>query len=146
MKSDIDIQDDVFDYLQGNSDLWDALAEHGIYPAGLVKDTRTEGAENIVVSVLANGGDLNEIQESFVNVNVFVKDLEDVDETKGAGEVTTYYRDTTRIRPICQIMAEYLSTYGANFRIELHEQRVLEDAATHTHFVNNKVLYKSINL
>ena len=146
MKSDIDIQDDVFNYLQGNHELWSALSEHKIYPDGLVKDARTEGAENTVVSILANGGNLDEIQEAFVNVNIFIKDLENVESAKGAGEVTTYYRDTKRCRAICRIVAEHLTTYGADFRIELDEQRVLKDEATHTHFVNNKLLYKSINL
>ena len=79
-------------------------------------------------------------------MNVFVNDLKNVEKTGGAGDVTTYYMDRNRIRPICQIMDKYLSMYGETYKIELDEQRVLADEATHTHFVNNKVLYNQINL
>lgn len=146
MKSDIDIQDDVFHYLQNNQYFWSDMAEYGILPTSLVRDTRKEGEENVVISILANGGDVEEIQESFVNVNVFVKDLEDTKETQGAGVVTEYYPNIKKLRGICQVMADYLFGYGDTFRFEINEQRVLADEATHTHFVNTKLLYKSINL
>ena len=146
MKSDIDIVDDVYNYLRDNADFWSEMSACGFSSASLVKETRQEGVENIVISVLANGGNLDDIQEAFVNVNVFVNDLKNVEATERAGDVTTYYMDRNRIRPICQIMDKYLSMYGETYKIELNEQRVLADEATHTHFVNNKVLYNQINL
>lgn len=146
MKSDIDIVDDVYNYLRDNADFWSEMSAYGFASTSLVKETRQGGVENIVISVLANGGNLDDIQEAFVNVNVFVKDLKNVESTEGAGEVTTYYENRNRIRPICQIMDKYLSMYGETFLVDLDEQRVLADEATHTHFVNNKVLYKQINL
>ena len=147
MKSDIDIQDDVFRYLRDNSDFWSEMSAFGFASSSLVLETHKEGMEQIVVSILSGGGDVEEIQESFVNVNVFVNDVKNTEETQGAGEVTTYLTNRNRLRSLCQVLAEYLSSVqGLTYWFTLDAQRVLEDTANHMHFVNNKLLYKSINL
>ena len=146
MKTDIDIQDDILNFLAGNEEFLSEISAHGFAKESIVIEKRKESAEQIVISILANGG-ATELQDAYVNVNVFVKDKKGTEQTDGAGEVTVYYADRKRLRPICEIMQRYLSSgYGDTFRFDLDSQRVLEDAPTHTHFVNNKLLYHQINM
>ena len=145
MKSDIDIQDDVFQYLRDNEDFWSDMSEFGLTASSLICDGRKEDAEQIVVTVLANAW--TELQEAFVNVNVFIKDIRKVTKTKQAGEVIEYLTDRKKLRSICQVTAKHLEVvWGDTYRFTLDAQRVLEDAGTHMHFVNNKLLYNQINL
>lgn len=127
MKSDIDIKDDIYRLLKG-SEL--TLAVTG----SLSKTQRPAGSskEDIVVSMLANSN--SQIQEAFVNVNIYVADLQ-----RG----TQFIEDTVRLRELCSIAGAFLeSGFGEGYRFSLHEQRVVEVPGRNEHVINNKLLYR----
>ena len=130
MKTDIEIKDDIYYWIK-DSEL--AIAVNG----SLSKTKRTEGSckEDIVISVLANNN--GQLQEAYVNVNVYVKDLE----RDGQAE-----EDTIRLRELCKI-AEYTlkKGYKDDFRFMLESQRVYEVNGKREHMINNRLLYKQVN-
>lgn len=130
MKTDIEIKDDIYDYLSGSSI---ASAVTG----GLYKRVRPidSNSEDIVISVLANQN--AQMQEAFVNVNIYVADnLLD-------GQ---YEEDTIRCRELCRISSDILEVgRGDGFRFTLDSQRVLKVEGRNEHFINNKLLYKQNN-
>lgn len=127
MKTDIDIKDDIFSYIKG-SDL--ARMVTGSLSKTLRPDKST--AEDIVISMLANVN--RQIQEAFVNVNIYVADLQ-----KG----TQYVENSIRLRELCTASSELFEVgRGDGYRFSLGEQRVLEVPGTNEHVINNKLLYK----
>lgn len=127
MKSDIDIKDDIYRHIKG-SDL--AHMVTGSLSKTLRPDKST--AEDIVISMLANVN--AQIQEAFVNVNIYVADLQ-----KG----TQYVEDSIRLRELCSVSSELFEVgRGEGYRFSLAEQRVLEVPGMNEHVINNKLLYK----
>lgn len=130
MKSDIDIKDDIYKYIKGST------LEHAVN-GKLTKTKRPNGSdkEDIVISILDNGS--GQIQEAFVNVNIYVKDnIRD-----GQAEV-----NDTRCRELCKVAIEVLEFgHGNGSRFTLDKQRVMPVNGKDEHFINNKLLYKQIN-
>ena len=130
MKSDIDIKDDVYFHLKG-SELEKAVN-------GKLSKTKRPAKskkEDIVISVLANQN--GQIQECFVNVNIYVKDL------LRDGQ---YEENSSRCRELCQLAYETLKLgRGDGFRFVIDTQRVFEVEGTNEHLINNKLLYMQCN-
>ena len=130
MKTDIEIKDDLYNYLK-DSALVSAIS------GGLYKRRRpvNSDSEDIVISVLANQN--GQIQEAFVNVNIYVADNL-VDEQ--------YEDDTIRCRQLCRIASDILEVgRGNGFRFTLESQRLLKVEGRNEHFINNKLFYRQNN-
>lgn len=130
MKSDIDIKDDVYLFIKG-SDLENAVS------GKLCKTKRPIGScsEDIVISVITNQN--AQIQEAFVNVNIYVSDLIRDNQSE---------EDTIRLRELCNIAKSLLDVgRGNDYRFTLDSQRVLEVDGKNEHFINNKLLYRQCN-
>ena len=127
MKSDIDIKDDIYMFIKG-SPLENAVN------GKLSKIIRPAGSSNedIVISMLSNQN--AQIQEAFVNVNIYVRDLVRDNQTE---------EDTIRLRELCNLAKSLLEVgRGNDFRFILDSQRVLEVEGKSEHFINNKLLYR----
>jgi 4-hydroxy-3-methylbut-2-en-1-yl diphosphate synthase IspG/GcpE len=130
MKSDIDIKDDIYKFIKGSE-----LAEAVTGKLSKTKRPENSDKEDIVVSVLSSGS--GQIQEAFVNVNIYVKDV-----TRG----TQTEEDTIRLRELCGIAFKLLEVgIGDTFRFTLDAQRVYEVEGKDEHFINNKLLYRQCN-
>lgn len=130
MKTDIDIKDDVYLYLKDSELAYTVTGK-------LSKTKRPVDSlkEDIVISVLANNN--AQIQEAYVNVNIYVKDLE----RNGQAE-----EDTIRIRELSRIASDLLQVvFEDNFRFTLESQRVFAVDGRSEHMINNKLLYKQVN-
>ncbi len=130
MKSDIDIKDDIYMFIKG-SPLGNAVN------GKLSKTLRPAGSNNedIVISMLSNQN--AQIQEAFVNVNIYVRDLVRDNQTE---------EDTIRLRELCNLAKSLLEVgRGNDFRFILDSQRVLEVEGKSEHFINNKLLYRQCN-
>lgn len=133
MKTDGDIKTDVFNVIKGSR-----LAK--TVTGKLSKRGRPFGSdkEDIVVSVLENEGSY-QIQEAFVNVNIYVKDQQNT-ETKGM-EI-----NDNRVNKLSRMAVELLKDYnGGVFRFERLKQRVLKVEGKNEHVINNRILYKQSN-
>lgn len=148
MKSDIDIKDDIFQYLKGNVSFWNEMRQYGFNDhscISLLGRTKSQPSE-IVVSILANGG-ATELQEAYVNVNVYVRDMKMEQATPTAGTVENRVQDLSTLKEICQICSRHLSdVLGDTFKFTISSQRVFQEEGTEMSFVNNKLLYNQINL
>ena len=132
MKNDEAIKDDVYAYIK-TSDLMGRTGVNGV----LRKTLRPldSDKEDVVISVLANG--YGQVQESYVNVNVYVQDQ------YREGQ---YEENTARIRTLCELCFSVLESHiGTDYDFWLSEQRVYPVDGKHEHFINNKLLYKSVN-
>lgn len=130
MKSDIDIKDDIFMLLKGSRLEYEVNGK-------LSKTKRPAGSSNedIVISVLANQN--GDIQEAFVNVNIYVKDVVRNNQNE---------EDTIRLRELCNLAKSILKIgRGDDFRFTLDSQRVFEVEGKKEHFINNKLLYRQCN-
>lgn len=130
MKSDIDIKDDIYAHVKG-SEL------EAVVTGKLSKTKRPNNStkEDIVISMLANQN--GQIQEAFVNVNVYVPDL---------FRENQYEEDSIRIRELCRLSEKLLKVgRGGGFRFILESQRVMEVVGTDEHLINNKLLYRQCN-
>lgn len=130
MKSDIDIKDDVYMFIKGS-------ALESAVSGKLCKTKRPNGScyEDIVISVLTNQN--AQIQEAFVNVNIYVTDLIRDNQSE---------EDTVRLRQLCNIAKSILEVgRGNDYRFTLDSQRVLEVNGKNEHFINNKLLYRQCN-
>lgn len=130
MKSDIEIKDDIFNYLKG-SELEKAVT------GKLCKTLRPANSdlEDIVISILENGN--GQIQEAFVNVNIYVTD----NVRDGQAE-----EDSIRLRELCKLSSTILELHNAgDYRFFLDKQRVLKVNGKEEHFINNKLLYRQCN-
>lgn len=130
MKSDVDIKDDIYMFIKGSK------LEHEI-TGKLSKTKRPSNSsyEDIVISVLANQN--AQIQEAFVNVNIYVKDV---------SRNKQYEEDSIRLRELCNLAKSLFELgRGNDFRFTLDSQRVFEVEGKNEHFINNKLLYKQCN-
>lgn len=132
MKSDIEIKDDLFQFIK-NSPLALAvtgkICKTGVRPKGSDK-------EDVVISVIAN---LNgQIQEAVMNVNIYV-----ADDIKSDGQS---HESTIRLRELCRIASETLEVgSGDDYRFALESQRVLGVEDAKVHVINNRLNYKQVN-
>ena len=130
MKSDIDIRDDIYMYIKGSN-----LSED---ITGVIRKTirpDNSNKEDVVISVLSNQN--AQIQEAFVNVNIYVPDI-----------IRGYQSEenTIRIRELCNLSKELFNVgRGNDYRFTLDSQRVLKVEGKNEHFINNKLLYRQCN-
>lgn len=136
MKTDIDIKDDVYRVVAGSTL---ANAVNGVVSKTLRPANSTK--EDIVISVLASQN--TEIQQAYVNVNVYVPDL-DIEYAVGEKTFTQKEEDTIRLRTLCNIAKDLFEiVIGETYRITLDAQSVLTSATGEEHIINNKLLYKN---
>ena len=136
MKTDSDIKTDVYKMLS-NSPLKNAVT------GSIQKIARSPKSfnEDVIISVLSNDNP-RQIQEAFVNVNVYVHDMLIDNNTD-----SYYVEDTKRVSELSTIIATMFENayIGESFRITLSSQRVFDINATHEHCINNKLLYQCVN-
>lgn len=138
MKSDVEIKKFVRRKIKGSS--LDNTATGKLSDRG-----RPNGSEkeDIVISVLSNEG-AGQIQQAFVNVNIYVKD-------QWNAEVKSWEENTKRIEKLCELSKYLFSIHEGDFHTVPSKcsQKVypinaaFEDGHTE-HFINNK-LYIEIN-
>lgn len=136
MKTDNDIKNDVYLMLL-HSPIKNAVT------GSLRKIERNPSSrdEDIIISILANDSP-RQVQESFVNVNIYVGDIQE----KSGGEVH-YVENTLRTEQLARIIADmFIEAYiGDSYRITMDSQRVLAVSATNEHCINTRLLYQQIN-
>lgn len=128
MKTDIDIRDDIFTYLKNSPIMAEVTGK--LYTTKRPVDSKVE---DVVISVLSNA--LSDKQEAFVNINIYVKDLN----RNGVNE-----ENTKRIRVLSRIALDCLRSISNDYRITIDEQKVYEMDSIGHHVINNKVLYQHI--
>lgn len=134
MKSDIDIKDDVYKVVAASG--IKSAVTGGIYKRlrPLYK-TGENLKEDVCISILAN--QTAQIQEAFVNVNIYVQDKD----VKGQKE-----ESTVRLRELCQLSFQTFEVvHGSDFRLSISEQRIIACEGSSEHIINNKLLYQIIN-
>lgn len=127
MKTDIDIKDDLYHYICGSNLMKEVTGS-------LSKTLRmdTSEAEDVVISILGNVN--SDIQQAYVNVNIYVADVK---------RDNQYEENTIRLRQLCEASKELLEVgRGDGYRFTLEEQRVMKVEGINQHFINNKLLYK----
>lgn len=130
MKTDIDIKDDIYLHIKGSKLYYEVTGK-------LSKTERPNGSDNedIVISVLANQN--GQIQEAFVNVNIYVKDVTRNNQSE---------ENTIRLRKLCNLAESLLELgRGRDYRFILDSQRVFKVEGKNEHFINNKLLYRQCN-
>lgn len=136
MKTDIDIKDDVY---RAVADSILATAINGVVSKTLRPANST--SEDIVISVLASQN--TEIQQAYVNVNVYVPDL-DIPYSVNGETVVQKEENTKRLRTLCNISKELFAIIiGDTYRITLDSQSVLASNTGEEHIINNKLLYQN---
>ena len=136
MHTDNDIKDNVFRFLQGSS-LKTAVSGE----IRKIQRSPSSCKEDVIISVLANDSP-RQIQEAFVNVNIYVKDMK-----LTANKESYYVEDTTRTKTLAREIADLfaVSVTGENYRLSLNSQRVIAVDATHEHVINTRLLYQCVN-
>lgn len=136
MKTDIDIKDDVY---RAVADSTLATAINGVVSKTLRPANST--SEDIVISVLASQN--TEIQKAYVNVNVYVPDL-DIPYSVNGETIVQKEENTKRLRTLCNIAKELFALIiGDTYRITLDSQSVLASNTGEEHIINNKLLYQN---
>ena len=130
MKSDIDIKDEMFNFVKGTG-LASAVT-------GMVCKTRrpkNSAKEDIVIGVVTNDG--SQLQEAVVNVNVYVED----NIIDGQPE-----EDTIRLRELANIAKTSLTDIHINgVWMKASPQRVFEANGIPWHIINTKYKYSIVN-
>lgn len=138
MKSDIDIKDDVYNIIS-SSKLKNAVTGSLCKRGRPYYGTSRTGKEDICISILANR--TSQIQEAFVNVNIYVQDQAITKKGNIQKE-----ENTARLRELCQLsFSTFEAVHGSDFRLSMSEQRVIACEGTSEHIINNKLLYQTIN-
>lgn len=130
MRNDMEIKDDIFDFLK------DSSLVAGV-TGSLYKSLRPSDSicEDVVISVLANIN--GQIQEAYVNVNIYVPDIY---------RRIDYIEDSSRLRHLAHLAADTLEVgRGLNYRFVLEEQRIFAVNGRNEHCINNKLFYKHSN-
>lgn len=129
MKTDIDIKDDIYNWINGS------ILQTTV--TGKLRKTKrplNSTSEDIVISVLANRN--SQLQEGFVNINIYVQDV------YRNGQ---YEENSARCRELSRIAFILLEKgYGESHRFELEEQRLYE--VGNEHVINNRILYQQSNI
>lgn len=130
MKTDIDIQQELYHYIKA-SDIKDAIGGEIRY----VPRSKLATTEDCVISVLDN---LNgQIQDAIVNVNIYVANI------SNGGESTENIPRLETLATLCSTVLNdvYISTY----RFYLSKQRILPVEGKDEYVINNKLRYKNSN-
>ncbi|HCS87284.1 MAG TPA: hypothetical protein DIW30_02305 [Bacteroidales bacterium] len=136
MKTDIDIKDDVYRAVAGSALVTEinGVVSKTIRPANSAN-------EDVVISVLASQN--TEIQQAYVNVNVYVPDL-DIPYHVNGETVVQKEENTKRLRVLCNIAKELFALIiGDTYRITLNSQSILASNTGEEHIINNKLLYQN---
>ncbi|MDR1161269.1 MAG: hypothetical protein LBK45_02920 [Tannerellaceae bacterium] len=132
MKSDGRIKTDVYRVIKGSS--LEAAVTGKLSKRGR---SGKSDKEDIVISILDNGS--GQIQEAFVNVNIYVPDIQD-------SATKEFIIHDTRVDELSELAIQLLETYnGGDFRFEIDKQRVLPVDGKNEHLINNKLLYMQSN-
>mgnify|MGYP003293326818 CR=1 FL=1 len=151
MKTDIDIIDHVYEIVMNCTELFEDKAEvtTGLYSTNVTRHKRNPSSktEDIVISVLSND-DPSEVQEAYVNVNVYVNDIKvSLPNGDTTGRVEHYVDDSIRLRALCSLCSKLFAlNIGSTYRITLASQRVIADEESKQHFINNRLLFQQINI
>ena len=131
MKTDIGIRTDIYRHIRG-SDLEKAVS--GVVDINGRPDKSDK--EDIVISIIGDTP-VSQIQEVYLNVNVYVPDI----------LIGTQYReDTLRTSELSGICYDVLkSGIGEGYKFSLESYRVFKVEGTNEHAINNKILYKFCN-
>lgn len=131
MKNEMEIKDDVYHLLK-DSDLIKNVN------GKLSKTLRPDGSnkEDVVISVLTPTPD-RQIQEVYLNVNVYVADVK-----RG----NQYEENTIRLKELMTLSKNAFDlAKGKGYRLSLAEQKSYEVPGKNEHFINNRVLYQYCN-
>lgn len=136
MKTDNEIKNDVYQML-----LQSPIAKAVTGELRKIERKPTSTKEDIIISVLANDSPL-QLQEAFVNVNIYVKDIQEK-----AGKELHQVENTARTEELARIIADMFHTayIGESYRITIASQRVMAVVATAEHCINTRLLYQQIN-
>ena len=131
MKSDGRIKTDIYRLIKGSN--LESIVSGSLSKRGRPNDS---DKEDIVISILENGS--GQIQEAFVNVNIYVPDIQD---SNGA-----YIINDIRADELSELAIQLFEVHnGGSFRFILDRQRVLKVDGKNEHFINNRLLYKQSN-
>lgn len=134
MVSDIDIKDRIYQHLKGSA------LEQAV--SGVLSKTirpKDSDKEDVVISILANN--CAQLQELYVNVNIYVKD--EVVTRDGSQQ---YEMNVPRCRELCRLAYDALeSGVGDGWRFDIESQRVIGVETIKSHMINNRILYKNLN-
>ncbi len=130
MKTDVEIRQDVFAYVKASAIKNAITGEVRIIPR-----SAKSKVEDCIISVQDN--DNGQIQDAFVNVNVYVPNM-----TSGGESVENLPRTKT-LAEICSCVLKdvYLGTY----RFFLAKQRILPVQGKDECVINNRLRYKFNN-
>jgi len=131
MKSDGTIKTNVFAVIKGS-------ALEAAVSGKLSKRGRPAGSnlEDIVVSVLDNGS--GQIQEAFVNVNIYIPDIQD--------NTKAFVINDIRVDELSELAIQLLKVHNAgSFRFSIDKQRVMKVEGKNEHLINNRLLYRTVN-
>jgi len=131
MKSDGAIKTDVFRVIKGS-------ALEAVVSGKLSKKGRPAGSnqEDIVVSVLDNGS--GQIQDAFVNVNIYVPDIQDTTKAHVIHDI--------RVDELSDLAIELLEVHnGHDFRFTIERQRVYPVEGKNEHCISNRLFYQQCN-
>lgn len=131
MRNEFKIKTDIYHILK-TTDLIKRIS------GKLSKTLRPDGSdkEDVVISVLSDPS-ATQIEEVFVNVNIYVPDVK-----RG----NQYEENTIRLEQLCELSFDALrSVIGDGFKLSLATQKTFEVPGKNEHFINNKVLYQICN-
>ena len=130
MKNDVEIRQDVFAMVKASAISSAISGEVRYLPRR--KDSKSE---DCIISVLDS--DSKQIQDSIVNVNVYVPNIDN------GGESLENIPRTEVLAKICEEALKYV--YGDGFFISLEKQRILPVNGKDEHVINNRIRYKFNN-
>lgn len=130
MKTDVEIRQDVFAIVNGS-----AIAEAINGEVRYTPRKAGSKSEDCIISVL--DGDCAQIQDSIVNVNVYVQNI------NSGGESVEDISRTKVLAKVCETVLKHV--YGDGFRIYLEKQRIMAVNGKDEHVINNRIRYKFNN-
>lgn len=131
MRNEMEIKTDIYLYLKA-SELVGNIS--GVISKTLRPDKSCK--EDVVISVLSDPMN-RQIEEVYVNVNVYVPDVK-----RG----NQYEENTIRLAELCNLSFKALRiARGKGYRMSLATQKVYDVPGKNEHFINNKVLYQICN-
>ena len=131
MRNEMEIKDDLYHLLKG-SELMKSVS------GKLSKTLRPDWSdkEDVVISLLTPAPN-RQIEEVYINVNVYVADVK-----RG----NQYEENTIRLRELMKLSEKALGRVLGNFyRLTLEEQKSFDVPGRNEHLINNKVLYQICN-
>ena len=131
MKTDVEIRRDLFDILKASP-----VSEAITGEVRMVPRKKGSKLEDCIISVLANEN--GQVQECFVNVNIYVPDI------LSGGE---YVENVPRTNVLSRMCEEFFDRfiYGDGFIISLEKQRILAVEGKDEYCINNRLKYKFLN-